>query len=105
MDSLDLVKWVRSMPHTIDSAADYFEGYNMARNLQAKLASSDTLHIYDINTASAEKFVAETKALSGGASVKVASTVREAAENSVRLFPLLPLYICVYMMSLFQRMI
>jgi len=57
----------------------------MAKNLQSKLSSSDTLCVYDINTASAERFVTEAKALSGGASVKVATNVREAAENSVRI--------------------
>ena len=85
MGSLDLVKWVRSMRDTTDAPANCLTGYNMAKNLQAKLPSTDTLHVYDINTASAEKFMSETKASSSGASVKIASTVREAAENSVRL--------------------
>lgn len=58
-------------------------GYNMARNLQAKLPSSDTLRIYDINPNSIEKFANETKALGSGAAVQIAATVREAAENSV----------------------
>jgi len=57
----------------------------MARNLQAKLPSTDTIRVYDINTASAEKFVTETKALSAGAAVEIATSVREAAENSVGL--------------------
>ncbi|KAH8602075.1 3-hydroxyisobutyrate dehydrogenase-like protein [Bisporella sp. PMI_857] len=65
-------------------------GYNMARNLQAKLASTDTLHVYDINTVSAEKFVRETKALSAGAVVELASSVREAAENSEIVISCLP---------------
>ncbi|KAG9243941.1 3-hydroxyisobutyrate dehydrogenase-like protein [Calycina marina] len=64
-------------------------GYNMARNLQSKLNSEDTLHIYDINTASAEKFVSETLRGSG-ASVKVATTVREAAENAETIISCLP---------------
>jgi 3-hydroxyisobutyrate/3-hydroxypropionate dehydrogenase len=55
----------------------------MARNLQAKLPSSDTLRIYDINPQTLERFANETKALSGGASVEIAENVREAAENSV----------------------
>lgn len=59
----------------------------MARNLQAKLPSTDTLRVYDINTESVNKFATETKALSGGAAVEVASSVREAAEDSVS-FPL-----------------
>lgn len=55
----------------------------MARNLQAKLPSTDTLRVYDINSESVNKFANETKALSGGAVVEVASSVREAAEDSV----------------------
>jgi 3-hydroxyisobutyrate/3-hydroxypropionate dehydrogenase len=55
----------------------------MARNLQAKLPSSDTLRIYDINPQTLERFANETKALSKGASVEIAENVREAAENSV----------------------
>jgi 3-hydroxyisobutyrate dehydrogenase len=55
----------------------------MARNLQAKLPSSDTLRIYDINPDSTKRFADETKALSSGAAVEVASNVREAAEDSV----------------------
>ncbi|KAH6676678.1 3-hydroxyisobutyrate dehydrogenase-like protein [Halenospora varia] len=65
-------------------------GYNMARNLQAKLPSTDTLRVYDINTASVERFANETKALSSGAAVEVASTVREAAEDSETTITVLP---------------
>lgn len=57
----------------------------MARNLQAKLPSSDTLRVYDINTESIQKFAKETKALGSGADVKVAANAREAAEDSVSL--------------------
>lgn len=55
----------------------------MARNLQSKLPASDTLRVYDINTPILEKFVQEAKASSSGASVEIADTVRDAAENSV----------------------
>ncbi|KAF4632269.1 hypothetical protein G7Y89_g5857 [Cudoniella acicularis] len=65
-------------------------GYNMARNLQAKLPSSDTLRIYDINSASVERFANETKALSSGAAVQIAASVREAAENSETTITVLP---------------
>lgn len=58
-------------------------GYNMARNLQAKLPSTDTIRVYDINAESVERFVQDTKSLSSGAAVKTASCVREAAEDSV----------------------
>lgn len=76
----------------------------MARNLQAKLPASDTLRIYDINTTSAEKFAAETKGLGNGAGVTIASSPRDAAEDSVSppysRYTLLP--ISIYVMSLFQ---
>jgi 3-hydroxyisobutyrate dehydrogenase len=55
----------------------------MARNLQANLPSSDTIRIFDINSESTRKFANETEPSSGGAAVEIASSVREAAENSV----------------------
>ena len=58
----------------------------MARNLQAKLAPSDTLRIFDVNAEAAERFATETKGLSGGATVKVASNVKEAAQDAVSSF-------------------
>jgi 3-hydroxyisobutyrate dehydrogenase len=60
----------------------------MARNLQAKLPSSDTLRVFDINAESIQKFAEETKALGSGAAVTIAASVREAAEDSVS-FPLI----------------
>jgi 3-hydroxyisobutyrate dehydrogenase len=77
----------------------------MARNLQAKLPSSDTVRVFDINAESTQKFAEETKALGSGAAVTIAASVREAAEDSVSfpdlflsygLLPRIP-----YMMSLF----
>ncbi len=59
----------------------------MARNLQAKLPTSDTMKVYDINPAMVERFANDTKALKSGAAVEAAGNVREAAEDSVRLFP------------------
>ena len=55
----------------------------MARNLQAKLPSSDTIRVFDINAESVQRFANETKALGNGAAVKIAANVREAAEDSV----------------------
>lgn len=54
----------------------------MAKNLQAKLPSTDVIHIHDINTEALHNFVAETKG-SSGATVKIANSVREATEDSV----------------------
>ena len=55
----------------------------MARNLQSKLPSSDTLIIQDINTDATNRFVEEVRDQFGGAAVKIAGTVREVAENAV----------------------
>lgn len=57
----------------------------MARNLQAKLPSSDTLRVFDINAESIQKFANETKALGNGAAVEIATNARETAEDSVSL--------------------
>merc|ERR1711964_283254 len=65
-------------------------GYNMARNLQAKLPSTDTIRVYDINAESVDRFANDTKALSTGASVQVAATAREAAEDSETTITVLP---------------
>lgn len=56
----------------------------MARNLQAKLPSSDTMKVYDINPEMVERFANDTKALTTGASVQAVTNVRDAAEDSVR---------------------
>jgi hypothetical protein len=58
-------------------------GFNMAKNLQSKLPSSDTLLIQDINVEAAQRFLEETRLQATGAEVKIALDVREASENSV----------------------
>lgn len=56
----------------------------MAKNLQAKLGPSDSLRIYDINKAAADKLAGEIRAASaGGASVEVVQSVGEAAVDAV----------------------
>lgn len=57
----------------------------MAKNLQSKLPSSDTLAVHDINPAAPKKFAEEVQSESGGkgAAVKIASSVKEASEGSV----------------------
>jgi hypothetical protein len=59
------------------------KGYNMARNLQSKLPSSDTLLIQDINVDATKRFMEEAKATSTGAIVRIANDARDASENSV----------------------
>jgi hypothetical protein len=93
------------VPSSRDNNAQYANicaGYNMAKNLQAKLPPSDTLRIYDINTESVKKFASEAKASSGGAAVQIASNVHEAAENSVSYVSSIPACSSFNMMSLFQ---
>lgn len=79
----------------------------MARNLQAKLPSTDTIRVYDINDAAVERFTKDTKALGTGAAVEAASNIREAAENSVSsIFFLMSfkIYLFLYLvMSLFHE--
>lgn len=65
----------------------------MARNLQAKLPSSDILRVYDVNAQTVERFASETKALSKGASVEIADSVRGTAEHSVGLHSLVQLHL------------
>ncbi|KAL2075927.1 hypothetical protein VTL71DRAFT_870 [Oculimacula yallundae] len=65
-------------------------GYNMARNLQAKLPSSDTIRVYDVNPESVDRFANDTKVLGSGAIVKTAETAREAAEDSDTIITVLP---------------
>lgn len=79
----------------------------MARNLQAKLPSSDTMKVYDINPEMVERFTNDTKALTSGAAVEAVGNVRDAAEDSVRFTPGHTVLRCVifprapYVMSLF----
>lgn len=51
----------------------------MARNLRAKIGSSDTLTIHDVNPDVTKKFAEEV------GNVTVAKNVREVAEHSVRI--------------------
>ncbi|TVY23662.1 putative 3-hydroxyisobutyrate dehydrogenase, mitochondrial [Lachnellula hyalina] len=62
----------------------------MARNLQAKLPSTDTLRIFDVNAESLERFATETKALSAGAAVEIGTSPRDTAHNSETIITVLP---------------
>lgn len=64
-------------------------GYNMAKNLQKKLPSTDTLLIQDINSEATKRFVAEV-ADSGGAAVKIAASPAEASDGSETVITVLP---------------
>ncbi|KAK3378676.1 3-hydroxyisobutyrate dehydrogenase-like protein [Lasiosphaeria ovina] len=67
-------------------------GYQMARNLRAKLPSSDTLRLYDINRSVAEKLAHETSTAQGplGAATEVSSSAHEAAREATTVITCLP---------------
>jgi 3-hydroxyisobutyrate/3-hydroxypropionate dehydrogenase len=54
----------------------------MAKNLRAKIPSSDTLIVHDVNPAVCEQFSSEHS----NSGVEIASAVRDVAEKSVSLF-------------------
>jgi hypothetical protein len=73
----------------------------MARNLQAKLPPSDTVRLFDINKAAADKLLQEVKdAQAGGAAVDVLGSAADAAREAVRailhLFSLVATTGCLY---------
>ncbi|KAK9776853.1 hypothetical protein SCAR479_06591 [Seiridium cardinale] len=66
-------------------------GYQMAKNLQAKLPPSDSIRIFDLNKEAAQRLAQEMKgSQTGGASVEVAQSVNEAAKNSDTVITCLP---------------
>ncbi|KAF2032713.1 3-hydroxyisobutyrate dehydrogenase [Setomelanomma holmii] len=60
-------------------------GYNMANNLRAKIPAEDTLFVHDVNTAATKKFLEEHPQ-----GVRVANSVRDAAEKSETIITSLP---------------
>lgn len=60
----------------------------MAKNLQAKLAPSDSIRIFDINQSAVHRLAGDMKASqTGGAVVITAETAEDAARDSVRKSP------------------
>lgn len=68
----------------------------MAKNLRAKIPSSDTLIVHDRNTEATANFVQEV-----GAGVEVANSPRGVAERSVGALPIQTTH-QYHMMSMFQ---
>ena len=67
----------------------------MARNLQAKLPPSDTIRVFDINKAAAEKLVHAMKTQqAGGAVAEAADSAGDAARDAV---------CCLFFFSLSSR--
>ncbi|KAJ5120875.1 Dehydrogenase multihelical [Penicillium bovifimosum] len=72
-------------------------GYNMAKNLRAKIPASDTLIIRDVNEEAMKRFAAEAQeaarsnsAGAHGGQVETAASAREVAEKSVVMVTSLP---------------
>ncbi|KAK8119199.1 uncharacterized protein PG998_003825 [Apiospora kogelbergensis] len=66
-------------------------GYQMAKNLQAKLAPSDSIRIFDINQNSVRRLAEDMKATqTGGAGVITAETATDAARDSDTVITCLP---------------
>ncbi|KAK7956587.1 3-hydroxyisobutyrate dehydrogenase [Apiospora aurea] len=66
-------------------------GYQMARNLQAKLPPSDSIRIFDINQSAARRLAEDMKASqTGGAAVTTAETAKDAARDSDTVITCLP---------------
>lgn len=75
-------------------------GYQMAKNLQSKLPSSDTVAIFDINSEAMKSLEADTKnAATGGAVVELAASAFEAAKDAVSL-PSFPSFLCVLLIMM-----
>lgn len=56
----------------------------MAKNLQSKLAPSDSIRIYDLNKEAVKRLAEEMQtSQAGGATVEIAQTVNEAARDAV----------------------
>jgi len=92
MVSLDWAEWYVSplSPQVEDSLRDSvltgrFQGFQMAKNLQAKLPPSDAIRLFDINTNAMKELAGEIESSrTGGASVDLADTAVEAAKDAVR---------------------
>lgn len=66
-------------------------GYQMAKNLQSKLAPADSIRIFDINKASVQRLAEEMKtSQAGGAVVETAGSAYEAAKDSDTVITCLP---------------
>lgn len=59
------------------------QGYQMARNLQAKLHPTDNVRLFDINTAAAEKLAHEMIGQAGGARAHVSESAASASQHAV----------------------
>lgn len=62
-----------------------WQGFQMAKNLQAKLSPKDSLSLFDINREAVQKLAGEMEtAQAGGASVGLAPSAADASKDAVR---------------------
>lgn len=67
----------------------YEQGFQMAKNLQAKLSPKDNVSLFDINREIMQKLAGEMEAAqTGGASVALAPSAADASKNAVCVRPL-----------------
>jgi 3-hydroxyisobutyrate/3-hydroxypropionate dehydrogenase len=60
------------------------QGYQMAKNLQAKLSPQDSVHLFDINTSATQKLANEvSSAQVGGAVVHIEHSAINASRHAV----------------------
>ncbi|KAI0890262.1 putative 3-hydroxyisobutyrate dehydrogenase G6G8.5 [Annulohypoxylon maeteangense] len=66
-------------------------GYQMAKNLQSKLSSNDSVSLFDINNDATKRLAEEMKASQiGGAAVEISHSANDAAKNSDIVITVLP---------------
>ncbi|KAI0103683.1 NAD binding domain of 6-phosphogluconate dehydrogenase-domain-containing protein [Nemania sp. FL0031] len=66
-------------------------GYQMAKNLQAKLSPSDSIHLFDINKDAMHRLAKDMRTShAGGAVVQLADNVAEAARDADTVITVLP---------------
>jgi 3-hydroxyisobutyrate/3-hydroxypropionate dehydrogenase len=63
-------------------------GFAMASNVRKRMSSSDTLHIYDINTSVCEKFKAELETIAGP--IRICSGPMDVASRAATIISILP---------------
>jgi 3-hydroxyisobutyrate dehydrogenase len=65
-------------------------GFQMAKNLQAKLSPTDRISVYDINSQAMSSFEADVKSQSSGAAVELASSMANAVNDADIVITVLP---------------
>ena len=76
---LDSAQWARSGSFPPSSQLMFSAGYPMAKNLRAKIPTTDEVFVCDTNASATNSFLGETR----GMRVQVAHSPREVAEKSV----------------------